>query len=105
MDGKIEIYRRLRESLDKKNTPNDFIPIELSMEHRLAHKELCNTIGDLVCTKECSVDFPIMFGEESQWLGVLQPFTYLTKSYTTVIKFDKKKFFTVFRESTSVHTI
>ena len=88
--------------MDKSFTPNAYVPLELSMEHRVAHKELHNSIGDLVCVKHCSVDFPVMFGEESQWLGIAQPFTYITKSYTTVIKFDKKKFFTVFRESSSV---
>ena len=65
VDGKIEIYRKLRESLDLNKTPNDFATIELSLEHSIAHKELSNAIGDLVCTKDCSFDFPLMFGEES----------------------------------------
>ena len=70
LDGKIEVYRKLRESLDKSFTPDAYVPLELSMEHRVAHKELHNSIGDLVCVKHCSVDFPVMFGEESQWLGI-----------------------------------
>ena len=38
-----------------------------------------------------------MFGEESALLGLDQPFSYITKSFVTVISFNYQQFFNVLK--------
>ena len=92
IDGSVEIFRKIRQSLDKHCTPNFEIPVTLSLEQRQGYKELINKFGDVILKKECTWEFPVMFGEESALLGIDQPYSYSTKSFTTVISFDCQKF-------------
>jgi len=55
------------------------------------------SLGDLILTKDCSKEVPLIIGEEGCLLGTSAPFSVVSKTEILIIAFDIKMFFAVIK--------
>lgn len=54
--------------------------------------QLRNGYGDKIITKQCSFEYPCVFGEELALFGYQSPFNYVAKTPVIVLAFDLVQF-------------